>query len=238
MGRWSLVAALVWAAAVQAQGSGYPQGYGYGFQQSYPLPSNTPPMNAPPPPRPAPPDEKSWLEGVSVILGGGVEGYTGSLSSRVAIGPSWSVILGLRPSPVFGIELAYVGGLNSVKYDSFGMDREGGADIVRHGGQANVTFALGAWQVQPFVLAGVGFTRYSVSEAAQAVGFSSTTAGYIPVGGGVRFRVQGVTVDLRGSWQLPFSDGLFPGGTGQDTLGLDTGSYRRWTATLSVGGTF
>jgi hypothetical protein len=45
-------------------------------------------------------------------------------------------------------------------------------------------------------------------------------------------------VDLRGSWQLPFNDELFAGGTGQDTLGLDTGSYRRWNATLSLGGTF
>ena len=37
---------------------------------------------------------------------------------------------------------------------------------------------------------------------------------------------------------VPFSDPLAPGGTGQDTLGLDTGSYRRWNASLSIGGTF
>ena len=46
-----------------------------------------------------------------------------------------------------------------------------------------------------------------------------------------------MTVDLRGSWQLPFNDPLFPGGRGQNTLGLDTGSYQRWNATLSIGGT-
>ena len=54
-------------------------------------------------------------------------------------------------------------------------------------------------------------------------------------GGGVRGQVKGVVVDLRGNWELPFSDNPFPGGTGQNTLGLSTGNDGRWNATLNIG---
>jgi hypothetical protein len=131
-----------------------------------------------------------------------------------------------------------VGAINSVKYGNFGLTTQGGADIVRNGGHAAVTFAFGPWLVQPFVLAGVGVNHYSVSNNARDVGFSSTTAGYIPVGGGIRGQVDRVVIDLRGTWSLPFGDHLFPGGTGQDTLGLNTGNYGRWNATLNIGGAF
>ncbi len=249
MQRWLLLVAMVGAPAVRAgsqdeTGAGeaiqlaQASGYQYGFQQRYGLPSDTPPMNAPPAPRPPPEQPDHWLQGVSVLLGGGVEGYTGSLSSRVAVGPAWTVILGLHPTSVFGIELAYQGAFQSLKEAGVPSGTSGRADIVRHAGQANVTFAFGAWQVQPFVLAGVGINHYSVSHEARAVGFSDGTGGYVPVGGGIRFRIQSVIVDLRGSWQLPFSDPLAPGGMGQDTLGLNTGSYGRWNATLSIGGSF
>ena len=70
-----------------------------------------------------------------------------------------------------------------------------GADFIRNGRHAAVTFAFGPWLVQPFV-------------------------------------------DLRGTWSLPFSDSLFPGGTGQNTLGLNTGDHCRWNATLNIGGAF
>ena len=178
------------------------------------------------------------LRGVSVVVGAGVEGYTGSLAPRVGVGPAWNLLIDFHPTSVLGLELAYVGAVNSVKFDNFGLITPRGADIIRNGGHAAVTFAFGPWLVQPFVLAGVGVTHYSVNQNAQNVGFSSTTAGYIPFGGGIRGQVDRVVIDLRGTWSLPFSDHLFPGGTGQSTLGLNTGNYGRWTATLNVGGAF
>jgi hypothetical protein len=179
-----------------------------------------------------------WLKGAFILVGAGVEGYTGSLASRIGPGPAWNVIFGIQPSSVFGLEFAYQGALNSVKFSNFGLSTKGGADIVRTAGQANVTFAFGPWKVQPFVLAGLGINHDSVSDNARSVGFSSDTNGYIPVGGGVRGQIEGVMVDLRGSWQLPFSDNLFPGNTGENTLGLATGHFGRWNATLNVGGTW
>ena len=239
------VAAMVWATAARAQdqeanvgGTRYVSMQGYGFQQSYPLPSDTPPMNLPPAPRQERQDTESWSHGASILVGGGVEGYTGSLAPRVNVGPAWNVIFGVHPSSVFGIEFTYSGAINSIKYTNFGLPSGNSVDIFRNGGQANVTFGLGPWALQPFVLAGAGANYYSVSDAARSAGFSSGWAGYIPVGGGIRGRIHGVTVDIRGSWDLPFSDHLYPGGTGQDTLGLSTGNYGRWNATLNVGGTF
>ena len=179
-----------------------------------------------------------WLKGASILVGAGVEGYTGSLASRVGPGPAWNLILGIQPSSVFGFEFAYQGALNSVKFSNFGLSTKGGADIVRTAGQANVTFAFGPWKVQPFVLAGLGINHDSVSDNARAVGFNSDTNGYIPVGGGLRGQIEGVMVDLRGCWQLPFSDNLFPGNANENTLGLATGHFGRWNATLNVGGTW
>jgi len=235
MWRWAFLSMSLLAVGVRAQG------VGDGYQHGPPLPGDTlplPPMNAPQAPRAAP-RTQPWLEGVSVLLGGGVEAYTGSLSSRLALGPAWNFILGFHPSSVFGLELAYHGSLQSLRTTGDGGSANSGrADIIRHAGQANVTFAFGAWQVQPFVLAGIGIDHYSVSDDARAAGFSEGTGGYIPVGGGIRFRAGGATIDLRGSWELPFSDPLAPGGTGQNTLGLNTGNYRRWNATLNIGGNF
>ena len=126
-----------------------------------------------------------WLKGAFVLVGAGVEGYTGSLASRVGPGPAWNLIFGIQPSSVFGLEFAYQGALNSVKFSNFGLSTKGGADIVRTAGQANVTFAFGPWKVQPFVLAGLGINHDSVSDNARSVGFSNDTNGYIPVGGGL-----------------------------------------------------
>jgi len=47
-----------------------------------------------------------------------------------------------------------------------------------------------------------------------------------------------VVIDQHGNRELPFSDNLFPGGTGKDTLGLSTGNHGRWNATLNVGAAF
>jgi hypothetical protein len=214
-------------------GSGSVSTQGYSYQQSYTSgdAQAVPPGNSQQ-------DIDRELRGTSVIVGGGVEGYTGSLAPRVGVGPAWNLIIGFHPSSVLGLELAYEGAVNSVKYGNFGLTTPGGADIVRNGGHAAVTLAFGPWRVQPFVLAGVGVDHSSVSDNARDVGFRSTTAGYIPVGGGIRGQMQGVVVDLRGNWELPFSDNLFPGGTGQNTLGLSTGNYGRWNATLNIGGAF
>jgi hypothetical protein len=250
------VAAMVWAGVARAQAPQNETGgavetapapstastgrsssvstQGYSYQQSYATAGDTQDV----PPASSQEDIDRELRGTSVIVGGGVEGYTGSLAPRVAVGPAWNLIIGFHPSSVLGLELAYEGAVNSVKYGNFGLTTPGGADIVRNGGHAAVTFAFGPWRVQPFVLAGVGVNHYSVSDNARDAGFRSTTAGYIPLGGGIRGQVHGVVIDLRGNWELPFSDNLFPGGTGQNTLGLSTGNYGRWNATLNIGGAF
>jgi opacity protein-like surface antigen len=242
------VAALAWAGMARAQapqndapvrdgtgGSGVVSTQTYQSQQTSSV-YGDPALNAPP--AKTQEEVERELRGVSVVVGAGVEGYTGSLAPRVAVGPAWNLLIDFHPTSVLGLELAYVGALNSVKFDNFGLSTPRGADIIRNGGHAAVTFAFGPWMVQPFVLAGVGVDHYTVNQNARDVGFQSTTAGYLPFGGGIRGQIDHVVVDLRGTWSLPFSDNLFPGGTGQNTLGLNTGNYGRWNATLNIGGAF
>ena len=77
-------------------------------------------------------ERRDWVHGISVMVGGGVEGWTGSLASRIRSGPAWDVLVGFRPTSVFGLELAYSGSVNEVKYVNLGLPTPSdGADIVR-----------------------------------------------------------------------------------------------------------
>jgi hypothetical protein len=135
------------------------------------------------------------------------------------------VLVGFRPTTVFGVELAYSGSVNEVKYVNLGLPTPSdGADIVGNGGHADVTFGLASTLVQPFVLAGVGITHYDVRTAsAQAAGFQSDTAGYIPLGGGIRAQMGVFTADARFTWSIPFDDDLVPA---VPTAGSDLGVWR------------
>jgi hypothetical protein len=50
-------------------------------------------------------------------------------------------------------------------------------------------------------------------------------------------RERGQIVSFR-EWLERSRSNLFPGGSGQNTLGLSTGNFGRWNTTLNVGGTF
>jgi len=190
--------------------------------------------------RPSDSERRDWLRGVTVLVGGGVEGWTGSLASRIRPGPAWDVLVGFRPTTVFGVELAYSGSVNEVKYVNLGLPTPSdGADMVRNGGHADVTFGLASTLVQPFVLAGVGITHYDVRTAsAQAAGFQSDTAGYIPLGGGIRAQMGVFTADARFTLSIPFDDDLVPAVPKQGLLGLTSVSGGHYQGSLNVGATW
>ena len=79
--------------------------------------------------------KKDDLRGLSVLVGAGVEGYTGGLAPAINPGPPVGVMAGLRPSSVLGIELGYSGAVNNLDTDVGGS----GPDIVRNGAVANLT---------------------------------------------------------------------------------------------------
>jgi hypothetical protein len=163
------------------------------------------------------------MRGLTVLIGGGVEGYTGALASEVNPGAAGDVTLAIKPSKTFGLELGYSGALNN-----FDVDAGSGADLIRNGGHAALTFGLAATDVQPYVLGGVGLSRYNVRNGAP--GFADDTVGSVPVGLGLRTHIGDFTADARVNYNFLWSQDFAAADTG-----LETGSYN---GTINLGGTF
>ncbi len=223
------------------QGSG-----GSGSYQSEPLrePQVTPPAEPVTPPSgaftPITEDEdadvdvkeEANMRGLTLMVGGGVEGYTGALAPNINPGPAYGVTASIKPSKVLGLELGYSGAVNNLD-SPLAADLGGnGPDLVRNGGQAALTFGLAATPVQPYVLGGIGFSDYNFrNSGAAAAGFSDDMVGNVPVGAGLRTHIGNFTADLRANYNFLFDE---------DFAGFDTGLNEngRYSGTLNIGGTF
>ncbi|WNG51147.1 hypothetical protein F0U60_48735 [Archangium minus] len=171
--------------------------------------------------------DKGDMRGLSVLIGGGVEGYTGGLAPEINPGATAGVTAALRPSKVFGLELGYSGAVNNLETDVGGT----GPDIVRNGAVANVTLGLTAAPIQPYVLGGFGMNWYNVRNG-EALGFSDDTNSRVPVGVGLRTHIGDFTADARVNYNFLIADD-FAAGVDQGDAG--TGSYN---GTINLGGTF
>lgn len=173
------------------------------------------------------------MRGLTLTVGGGVEGYTGGLSNQIRPGPAWSVNANLRPTRVVGLELGYNGAANNVK----GGDLVNGADIVRNGGQAVATVGLTATAIQPYVLGGVGLSRYNV-RGGDNTRFKDDTTGHVPLGAGLRTHVGPFTADARFNYNVLFDAGFATNVQARDVAGVNTINGGRYLGTLNLGGTF
>lgn len=175
---------------------------------------------------------KNDKKGLTLLIGGGVEGYTGALAPQIAPGPSAGVTASLKPTSVLGIEVGYSGALNNIK-DAGAAGADSGPDLVRNGGQAALTLAIAPTAVQPYLLGGIGISNYHF-RGGEALGYSDDTVGNVPAGVGVRGHFGHFTADLRGSYNFLFDKQFAPNiESGGDPSG--GGSYN---ASLNVGGTF
>lgn len=173
-------------------------------------------------------EEKQDMRGVSVVVGGGLEGYTGGLASEINPGATANVTAGFRPTNVFGLELGYSGAVNQLDVDVPGD----GPDVVRNGAVANVTLGVTATPVQPYVLGGFGMNWYNVRNGA-ALGFDDDTSSRIPLGLGLRTQFGAFTADARVNYNVLLSDDFAPARV--DNGEFTTGSYQ---GTINLGGTF
>ncbi len=175
-------------------------------------------------------------DSLNINVGGGVEGYTGELNSRVNPGPSWSATLGFQPLTWMGAEVSYTGTANEVDTRVVsGQGLANGADIVRNGGQIAGTFNLPTPYVQPYALLGVGVDRYTVRGndlVDFSLGYQDDTAGRVPVGGGLHGKIGPVNADARFTYNALFDDNFADAGEATSETG---GSYM---ALLQVGGRF
>lgn len=167
--------------------------------------------------------------GPYVLIGGGVDGFSGGLASDVNPGFAWGATAGVM-APRLGLELGYSGSVNEVDRD-IGFSDEGagsGADIVRNGGQAAVTVNLLTSKLHPYLLGGIGLENYNVRNG-QAAGFEDDTSGYVPTGAGLRWNISRVlTADARFTYNFLFSDEFAPENVGGN----------RYQGLLTLGGTY
>jgi hypothetical protein len=184
-------------------------------------------------------ENKHDMKGLTVMLGGGVEGYTNALAPQLNPGPAASVTAAIKPTSVLGLELGYTGSALNIDNGVAGGAR-GGPDIIRQGGQAVATFGLMASNVQPYVLGGIGVSRYNV-RAGFAQGFDDDTVGQVPVGAGLRTHIGDFTADARLNYNFlfdqEFASGVPATGVGApgDSDFSQGGSY---LGTVNIGLTF
>lgn len=187
-------------------------------------------------------EEKSEpdMRGLTLNLGGGVEGYTGNLGDQIEAGGAWGVNAIIRPSKVFGIELGYSGAAHELGADGWTNDSSElatGPDLIRNGAHAVATLGLNAAAVQPYALAGLGVSRYTVRGNTDA--FSDDWSGSLPVGAGIRTHVGNFTADLRGTYSMMFDQDVAANpGAENSFFGEDFLTAGRWAGTLNIGTTW
>jgi len=169
------------------------------------------------------------MKGVTVSLGGGVEGYTGQLAPVINPGLAYGLNINLRPTRALGFELGYDGAVNNLDRDA-----GNGADLVRNGGHAALTLGLTPTAVQPYVLGGVGINHYNARNTSV---LKDDTSGYIPLGIGLRTHMGHFTADLRGTWSAMFDNEIASVET-QSIVGVDIDKAGRLAGLLQVGSTF
>ncbi|RKH18653.1 hypothetical protein D7V77_33775 [Corallococcus sp. CA041A] len=208
---------------------------GSGVTTPPPAPSYTPTASANEDIQPLEVEKKSKSDkkGLTLLIGGGVEGYTGALAPQLAPGPSAAVTASLKPTSVLGVEVGYSGALNNIK-NAGSLGADDGPDLVRNGGQAALTLAITPTAVQPYLLGGIGISNYHF-RGGEALGYSDDTVGNVPAGVGVRGHFGHFTADLRGYYNFLFDKQFAPD---IDPGGGDPSGGGSYTTTLNVGGTF
>lgn len=178
------------------------------------------------------------LRGPGVSVGAGVEGFSGGLAPQINPGPTYGATVLFRPSRVLGVEVGYSGATHEIDAGREGFNLTSGADLVRNGGQAVATLGLTATPLQPYILGGYGLSHYTVRGGATstAAGYTSDTAGNIPVGAGVRAQVGPVTADARVNYNFLIGEEF---ARPVNTLGESNISQGgQYQGTINIGATF
>ncbi|MBZ4418042.1 hypothetical protein [Myxococcus sp. RHSTA-1-4] len=178
--------------------------------------------------------EKNDMTGLTLLAGGGLEGYTGELGSQLNPGATAGVRAALKPNKIVGLELGYSGAVNDIDIVGTDDNATDGPDLVRNGGDAVLTLGLltSAWQ--PYVLGGIGINDYNF-RGGQTLGYSDDTVGSVPAGVGLRGHVGHFTVDARANYNFLFDKEFAPGVESSGGDFEEGGSYQ---AVVNVGGTF
>jgi hypothetical protein len=171
--------------------------------------------------------------GMTVQAGAGLTNFTGSRASdatNVGAYGELRTVIGTRT--FIGGELAYLGSTRSTSSTSATGWH---TSLTGNGGEADVRLQLPMVTskgilLEPFVLAGIGWTHFSYDTRSLTAPKVSDDVGTIPFGGGLAFGYRGFTADARFTYRPTF-------GVSDSFVGplLNGGGLQAWTMGLMVG---
>jgi hypothetical protein len=168
--------------------------------------------------------------GATVTLGGGFMNFTGQAArDATTAGGAWGLRMVWGTRTFVGVEAAYVGSLNGVS--ALGLDDN--ALLLGNGVEGalrlNLPVIYNGALVEPFVIGGVGWTRFDVIN--DDFNTSSLTQTdhilTVPAGAGLTTVVRGVLLDARFTYRFAFNENLF----GTNDLG-------NWIVSANIGSEF
>jgi hypothetical protein len=177
----------------------------------------------PPPAAPAP----SWQRGFGFALmaGGGYQDFTESSMRGATTGAgAWDARFIAGTNSIIGLEASYIGaarqmsGLGITSNDPY-LVSNGVNGTVR----LNVPLRYGSSLFEPYGYAGLGYSRYTISDYNQNAGrlsnfSSSDDVMNFPVGGGFAYAYKAFIMDVRGGWTGTYYQNLLVGGDRSNTL--------------------
>lgn len=168
--------------------------------------------------------------GAGLLLGGGVQDFTGSnIRSVTGTAGFWNARMVFGTRQIVGFEAAYVGSAQSI--EMLGLDSD--AMLLSNGAEGAVRVNLPMTRtsyslVEPFGFVGAGWSRYHVANT--PVNTSSVAPNddilAVPYGAGVAFGYRGFMADARFTYRSTFYN---------DLLRTSGGRLDNWTAGGQVG---
>lgn len=166
--------------------------------------------------------------GMSLTVGGGVTGFTDqSMQDMTDPGGTWEARVAAGTRDYFSLEAAYVGSAQAIT--ALGLDSS--AVLLGNGVEATARINLIKGEIQPYLLAGAGWTHYQLGNA--DTNTSSVTEDddvlAVPFGAGVGYRYGHLLLDARGVFRpVAYSDLVPVQGDSQTDL-------HSWSALLRGG---
>src|SRR5690606_27338644 len=161
--------------------------------------------------------------GMSATVGGGVTGFTDKNARQfTGTGGAWNVRLVFGTRTILGAELAYIGSGQDIS--ALGLDND--AFLQSHGGEVAARLHLLPGLIQPYVLAGAGFTRYLLTNADANTSSVDDADNVIqfPLGVGAALHYERFVADVRGVFRPVTSGDLF----------TEEAAMHTWGANLSL----
>lgn len=144
--------------------------------------------------------EFSTPVGVSLMIGGGPTGFLETDSRQLTdVGGGWDARVTVGTRSVIGVELGYIGAAQNIS--SAGLDTD--AYLLKNGAEAVAHLNILNGPVQPYLLAGAGWTNYRLTNDS----FNDTpipnadNMAHFPLGVGVGVHLRSTVVASSARWR-------------------------------------